>query len=220
MWIINTRMLIYRVINKINGKSYIGKTEKTLEKRQEWHLASVKQKSKFAFHRALAKYGIESFEWQVLDTANDSHDLNSKEQHYITLYESFGPNGYNMTAGGEGQTGWNPSLETRALWSQPRKGKTPWNKGKIFSQHVPLTPEEKERRQQIANQKRSEALKGRKVWNEGKTFAYTQYKVTYKDGTEKTGTRLDLDLPRQTIQMMFRDKCGSRKYNIMKIERL
>lgn len=213
-------MLIYRAINKINGKSYIGKTEKSLEKRQEWHLASVKQESKFAFHRALAKYGIDSFEWQVLDTATDLQDLNTKEQHYIALHESFGPNGYNMTAGGEGQTGWNPSSETRSLWSQQRKGKTPWNKGNTFSRYIPLTAEEKQHRQQIANQKRSQSMKGCKVWNEGKTWAYTQYKVTYKDGTEKIGTRLDLDLPRQTIQMMFRDGCGSRKYNIQKIQRI
>ena len=213
-------MLIYRALNKVNGKSYIGKTEKTLNQRQKWHFDSVKRKSHFAFHRALAKYSIDSFEWQILDTTDDLDDLNAKEQHYIALYESFGANGYNMTAGGEGQSGWDPSPETRALWSQQRKGKTPWNKGNINYQYVPVPPEEKERRQKIANQKRSEALKGRKVWNEGKTFARTQYKVTYKDGTEKIGTRLELDLPRRTIQMMFRDKCGSRKYNIMKIERL
>ena len=215
-------MLIYRAINKINGKSYIGKTEKTLEKRQEWHLASVKQKSKFAFHRALAKYGAESFEWQVLDTADNLNDLNIKEQQYIALYESFGTNGYNMTAGGEGQTGWIPSDQTRALWSQQRKGKTPWNKGNNFSRYIPVAPDEKECRQRIANQKRSEALKGRITWNTGLagTYGRTKYKVIYKDGSEAIGTRVDLGLPKSTIDTMFRDKCGSRKYNIMKIERL
>lgn len=215
-------MLIYRAFNKINGKSYIGKTEKTLEKRRDWHLASVKQNSKFAFHRALAKYGAESFEWHVINVADSLSDLNIKEQQYIKLYESFGPKGYNMTAGGEGQSGWNPSDKTRALWSEQRKGRTPWNKGNEASKYKPKTQEEKNQNKIIANQKRSEALKGRKTWNAGlkDSYARTIYKVTYKDGSIKVGTRLELELPRQTINTMFRDKCGSRKYNIQKIERI
>lgn len=214
-------MLVYRAINKTNGKSYVGKTEKSLEKRREWHLASVKQQSKFAFHRALAKYGAESFEWHVIDTADNLSELNRKEQQYIALYESFGPKGYNMTAGGEGQTGWVPSAETRELWSRQRKGKPSWSAGTAKTKIV-KSPEEKEKTKLSANQKRSDTLKGRVPWNAGKTgvYGYTKYKVIYKDGTEKIGTRLELGLPKQTVDTMFRDKCGSRKYNIMKIERL
>ena len=213
-------MLIYRVVNKINGKSYIGKTEKSLEKRREWHLASVKQNSKFAFHRALAKYGIESFEWLVIDTADSLSELNTKEQQYIALHESFGPKGYNMTAGGEGQTGWMPSEKTRALWSDQRKGRVPWNKGNEYSKYKPMTQEEKDISRELANQKRSQSMKGKTPWNKNKEWARTIYKVYYKDGSVKQGTRLDLDLPKTTINTMFRDKCGSRKYNIEKIERL
>jgi group I intron endonuclease len=215
-------MLIYRALNKINGKSYIGKTEKTLEIRKGWHLSSVRQNSKYAFHKALVKHGYESFEWQILDNATDLQELNNKEKHYISLYESFGPNGYNMTAGGEGQTGWNPSIETRILWSQQRKGKIPWNKGNNKSMYIPIPPEEKSRRKKIADQKRSQSLKGRKPWNAGMTEAYSRtiYKVIYKDGKEAMGTRLDLGLPKSTIDTMFRDHCGSRKYNIMRIERI
>lgn len=214
-------MLIYRAVNKINGKSYIGKTEKSLDTRRDWHVASVKQNSKFAFHRALAKYGIESFEWHVIDTADNLSELNSKEQQYIELYESFGPNGYNMTAGGEGQTGWVPSAETRELWSRQRKGKPSWRAGTAKPKIV-KSPEEKEKTKLLANQKRSATLKGRVPWNAGKSgvYGYTKYKVIYKDGTEKIGTRLELGLPKQTVDTMFRDHCGSRKYNVMKIERI
>lgn len=214
-------MLIYRALNKINGKSYIGKTEKTLEKRKEWHLASVKQKSQFAFHRAIAKYGMDAFEWYVIDAADNLSDLNIKEQKNIQLYESFGTKGYNMTAGGEGQTGWVPSAETRALWSRQRKGKPTWRAGTAKPKKI-KSQEEKDRTKTLANQKRSSKLKGRKPWNAGKSgsYGYTKYKVIYKDGTEKTGTRLELGLPKQTVDTMFRDRCGSRKYNIMRIERL
>jgi group I intron endonuclease len=216
-------MLIYRAVNTINEKSYIGKTEKTFDERKFSHLNEAKRDKGFAFHAAIRKYGEESFVWEVIDdTISDEVVLNQKEEHYIALYESFGPKGYNMTKGGEGQKGWVPSEVTRAVWSQQRKGKTPWNKGNTFSKYKPVSEEEKSRRKEIANQKRSEALKGRKTWNSGLKDAYalTKYKVTYKDGVEKIGTRLELELPRQTISTMFRDKCGSRKYNIMKIERL
>jgi hypothetical protein len=87
-------------------------------------------------------------------------------------------------------------------------------------QYEPVPEEQKEINQKIANQKRSESLQGRIPWNKGKQWAKTTYKVYYKDGTVKEGTRLDLDLPKSTIDTMFRDQCGSRKYNIEKIERL
>jgi hypothetical protein len=124
-----------------------------------------------------------------------------------------------MTAGGEGQSGWIPSKETRKIWSEQRQGKTPWNAGKSVLKAV-VTDEEKAQKKLLANQKRSKALKGRATWNKGVVgYAYTKYKVVYKDGNEAVGTRVELGLPKQTIDTMFRDKCGSRKYNIMRIER-
>jgi group I intron endonuclease len=216
-------MLIYRAVNKINGKSYVGKTEKTLDERKSDHLNKAKRDKGFAFHSAIKKYREENFVWEVvIDNINDETILNQKEEYYITLYESFGPNGYNMTKGGEGQKGWVPSGNTRLTWSEQRKGKTPWNKGNKISTHNTLTDEEKSERKKIANQKRSESLKGRTPWNAGlkENYGYTKYKVIYKDGSEKIGTRLDLNLPKNTIDTMFRDKCGSRKYNIKEISRL
>lgn len=93
-------MLIYRAVNTVNGKSYIGKTEKTLEVRRDLHIATAKQQGQFAFHRAINKYGIDAFEWHVLETCDSLEKLNYKEKNYIKLYESFGTKGYNMTAGG------------------------------------------------------------------------------------------------------------------------
>ena len=212
-------MLIYRATNIVNGKSYIGKTEKSLDIRRDQHLLAAKQKSQFAFHRAIAKYGKDAFEWHICETCKSSEDLNVKEREYIQLYESFGKNGYNMTAGGEGQTGWVPSKDTRAIWSKQRKGKEPWNKDMKTYQYVPIAPDQKEINQKAANQKRSESLKGREPWNKNKEWARTIYRIYFKDGTVKEGTRLDFNLPKSTIDTMFRDKCGSRKYNIEKIER-
>lgn len=214
-------MLIYKATNLLSNKSYVGKTEKTFDERKSNHLNDAKRDKGFAFHAAIRKYGEENFVWEVVeDNIIDEVTLNQKEEHYIALYESFGPKGYNMTKGGEGQKGWVPSDETRAKWSEQRKGKDPWNKG-LRTKKV-LTEEEKALRKADADRRRSEAMKGRKTWNTGLKDVYgrTTYKVTYKDGTEKVGTKVDLRLPGYVISYMFKDKCGSRKYNIQSIERI
>ena len=214
-------MLIYKATNTINQKSYVGKTENTFDKRKSDHLTDAKRDKGFAFHSAIRKYGEENFVWEIVeDNITDDAVLNQKEEYYILLYESFGPRGYNMTKGGEGQKGWVPSEETRAKWSEQRKGKDPWNKGTAKPKKV-LTEEEKAARKADADRRRSETLKGIKTWNTGLKDVYgrTTYKVTYKDGTEKIGTRVDLGLPGYVVNYMFKDKCGSRKYNIKCIER-
>jgi group I intron endonuclease len=219
---INKFMLIYKATNTINQKSYVGKTENTFDKRKSDHLTDAKRDKGFAFHSAIRKYGEENFVWEIVeDNISDDAVLNQKEEYYISLYESFGPKGYNMTKGGEGQKGWVPSEETRAKWSEQRRGKDPWNKGTAKPKKV-LTEEEKAARKADADRRRSETLKGIRTWNTGLKDVYgrTNYKVTYKDGTEKIGTKVDLDLPKYVIDYMFKDKCGSRKYNIAKIERV
>ena len=218
---INNFMLIYKVTNQINQKSYVGKTELPFNIRKNNHLSDTRRGCEFAFHRALRKYGEENFLWEIVeDGIEDKTLLDDKERYYIALYESFGPKGYNMSEGGEGQTGWVPSDETRAKWTEQRKGRAPWNKGTAKPKKV-LTEEERAARKADADRRRSEALKGRKTWNTGMSdqYARAKYKVIYKDGIEKIGTRLDLRLTKMAINYMLRDNCGSRKYNIKSIER-
>lgn len=214
-------MLIYKVTNQVNQKSYVGKTELSLPRRKSNHLSDAKRGCEFAFHRALRKYGEENFTWEIIEEDIEKSLLDNKERHYIAIYESFGPKGYNMSEGGEGQTGWVPSDETRAKWSAQRKGKEPWNKGITTPKKV-LTEEERAERKADADRRRSESLKGRKTWNTGRAGTYTRsvYKVTYKDGSIKVGSRIELGLTETAISYMRRDNCGSRKYNIKSIEKV
>ena len=84
------------------------------------------------------------------------------------------------------------------------------------------TEEERAARKADANRRRSESLKGRKTWNAGQVGTYTRsvYKVTYKDGSVKVGSRIELGLTEMAISYMRRDNCGSRKYNIKCIEKI
>lgn len=89
--------IIYKITNKVNGKSYIGQTRYTLEFR--WRQHQHKRDDTY-FHNAIHKYGVDNFSIEILEEC-DIADLNSREIFYIAKYDSF-KNGYNLTIGGDG----------------------------------------------------------------------------------------------------------------------
>lgn len=89
--------IIYKITNKVNGKSYIGQTRYTIEFRWKQH---QHKKDSTYFHNAIHKYGIENFSIEILEEC-DIKDLNSREIFYIAKYDTFN-NGYNLTIGGDG----------------------------------------------------------------------------------------------------------------------
>lgn len=96
-------MIIYKVTNLIDGKIYIGKTEKTLEQRKSRHLYQVNNKQyNSIFHSAIRKYGQENFIWEIIDNCL----FIELEKFYIKKFNSKAPNGYNLTDGGEGMCGY------------------------------------------------------------------------------------------------------------------
>lgn len=88
---------IYKITNKVNGKSYIGQTRYTIEFRWRQH---QHKKDKSYFHNAIHKYGVENFIVETIEECN-VEDLNSKEIFYIAKYNTFN-DGYNLTIGGDG----------------------------------------------------------------------------------------------------------------------
>lgn len=104
-------MIVYRATNKINGKSYIGLTTKTLEFRRWQHENYAKRGLGYAFHRAIRKYGSDSFLWDILATANTEDELKEIEVSEISKVPS--EKLYNMTLGGDGTFGRYASEETK-----------------------------------------------------------------------------------------------------------
>lgn len=111
--------IIYTIKNIINGKIYVGQTIRGLNKRLYQHFNSPQPNS--AIDRAIQKYGIENFTFDVVDTADDQETLNMLERLHIARYESMTyQEGYNIRAGGfNGKH----SLESRQKLSKSHKGK-------------------------------------------------------------------------------------------------
>lgn len=97
-------MIIYEAVNKKNGKRYIGQTIHTLEDRKRRHINSIRYNNSGChyFKRALIKYGIDSFDWRVIDKAYTTEELDLKESFWIEFFKTTDPiNGYNLKGGGD-----------------------------------------------------------------------------------------------------------------------
>lgn len=93
-------MITYEAVNKVNGKVYTGLTTKTLEERKSAHLRSARSGSNMYFHKALRKYGEDSFEWHMTAYGFKSFEqLARAEQLFIATYDP--DQRYNVSIGGE-----------------------------------------------------------------------------------------------------------------------
>ncbi len=98
-------MHIYRFVNTVNGKVYIGKSVHPEGWRVREHIEAARsgKKSCPAFYAALLKYGADSFVVEVLYRAKTLEELSKVETFFIILHQSHKPeNGYNLTLGGDG----------------------------------------------------------------------------------------------------------------------
>lgn len=115
--------IIYKVTNKINGKVYIGQTTRTLDKRQACHLSEMRAcRYNSVFHKALRKYGKDSFIWEIVEHCNTKEELDEMEISYIKQCNSY-KFGYNLTSGGGGALGTKHSDEYKIMMSDKQKGK-------------------------------------------------------------------------------------------------
>ncbi len=153
---------LYKITNKINDKVYIGQT---IHPRRRWkeHQRLAEKNAIQHIHRAMAKYGMENFEFEIIAACDTLKDADCTEILLIKQYNSRDKQyGYNIANGGENgmlgfihseeskrkmsdsKRGWKPSIETRQRMKESRSKViiTPeWahnisksNKGKKLSQ--------------------------------------------------------------------------------------
>lgn len=94
--------IIYKIYNDINNKLYIGKTEKSIEKRFQEHCidAFKKRCEKRPLYTAICKYGTQHFFIEEIEQTNNPEE---REIYWINYYNTY-KNGYNATKGGDGKS--------------------------------------------------------------------------------------------------------------------
>lgn len=94
---------IYRIVNNINGKCYIGQST-NIQERLKGHYRNYRnyrnctENEYSKFYEAIYEYDLVNFLTEILEVC-EPEELNEKEIYYVKLYDSFN-NGYNMTLGG------------------------------------------------------------------------------------------------------------------------
>ena len=92
---------------------YIGITTKSIEHRWKMHLNWAKSMKPYKLHEALNIFGKDNFSIEQIDSAEDFKILKDLEKKHIKSYNCIYPNGYNLTAGGQGVLGLKFSDETK-----------------------------------------------------------------------------------------------------------
>lgn len=188
---------IYKIVNSVNNKIYVGKTTRTLDKRLEEHRCEAQRYAedplnfgyKTKIYPAMSKYGIDNFDIFLIEEVNDDL-LNEREMYWIAelhcLDDSFG---YNISPGGLGGPlfkGHHHSEETRRKLSLMRKGRVSNRKG------IEMSKDQKDKisfslkRYYLTSESRITASNAaKKVWkirNERGTTNTTNGMHIYNDG--------------------------------------
>lgn len=92
---------IYKIVNDINEKVYVGKTENSIKKRFQQHcLDCWKEKcEKRPLYSAMRKYGIEHFHIELIEETDQPEE---REIYWIEQLNTY-KNRYNATKGGDGR---------------------------------------------------------------------------------------------------------------------
>jgi group I intron endonuclease len=182
---------LYKITNQLNGKVYIGQSNKEKERwRQHKYFGRNPDKTNQYIHKAMNKYGIDNFTYEVICTSLTQEDANEAEKQLIIQYDSRNKEkGYNLAPGGD--SAWNTGLPAE---QQPMYGKhhSEDSRKKISESNIgKLNPHSDEWRE-----KASKAHKGRPKTEEWKK----------KISQSNLGVKRSLD----TRQAMSEAKLGSK----------
>lgn len=96
---------IYKITNKINGKSYIGQSNNIIRRISEHKSESYRQHEiNKVLYKAIKKYGIQNFDFDIIEECYVD-ELDDRERYWIDYFDCY-KNGYNCTLGGKGFDGY------------------------------------------------------------------------------------------------------------------
>lgn len=178
---------IYLRTNMVNGKQYVGQTNDMKIRDYCWYSTNMKYAGAYITN-ARNKYGTENFKTEILKECDTQEELNHWEQYYIKELNTKFPNGYNLTDGGGGISGYHfsekqrlkkiglkHSEETKKKISQSLKGKIVSEESKKkmseaqhrFFENGGVSPFKGKHHTEESKKKLSESNRGKTAWNKG-----------------------------------------------------
>lgn len=111
--------IIYKIVNDINNKVYVGKTNLSLQTRFNQHCKDSEKECEQnrPLYAAMRKYGINHFHIEKIEDCLPE-DASLKEQYWIGYFQGY-EKGYNATKGGDGKLLFNHSEIAARLKEYP-----------------------------------------------------------------------------------------------------
>jgi group I intron endonuclease len=133
---------LYKITNQINSKVYIGQAQDYLHRWTDHRRAVRLNKPTQIVHHAMIKYGLDTFEFEVIACCKTQDNANELETILVAQYDSFIKNGkgYNATLGGMNapkSEEWKQSMREWHASMSPEE-KNEWA-DKIAQAHIGLT---------------------------------------------------------------------------------
>jgi group I intron endonuclease len=95
---------IYKIVNTINNKIYIGKTNNPNRRWKDHTRLAITPGHKEYYkplYRAMRKYGVNAFVFNIIESNLSKKESGIREKYWIQYYDSYN-NGYNASLGGDG----------------------------------------------------------------------------------------------------------------------
>jgi group I intron endonuclease len=174
---------MYKLTNKVNGKSYIGQTIRPIHIRLEEHRTG-KSIGCRAIYNAIQFYGWDAFDidWYYCP----DEDLNKHEKWMVNLMGTLAPGGYNLKEGGG--SGGKYSDETKQKMSEAQLGKKQNEEHRQKRREAQLGEKNHRYGKTLSDdhkQKMSEALRGEKHPRSKRIYQY-ELNGTFIDSFEST----------------------------------
>lgn len=93
-------MIVYKIVNLVNGKEYVGVTTRPLKERFSRHKSDARKGYPSPLYKAMRYFGFDCFVIKELAQASSKGELSRLEREFIAKLGTKAPRGYNVSSGG------------------------------------------------------------------------------------------------------------------------
>lgn len=176
-------MIVYKCINLITKRIYVGASRNSLHIRRGRHLTEARRGNPLPFYEALREFGFDKFKWVVVFESDNLSEIAEKEKELIKIAKTSTQGCYNLSDGGDnfGTNGLtqdiknkiSKALKGRECNENSRQGVINYNKTR------PITSEMRKNMSE-AHKKLSETKEGKEHLQKITELAKKRFKKPFK----------------------------------------